>query len=123
MTKIINIQDHIESEKQKKLAKDQKRQIEGVQKTILCSSCPQKCSRCGAEVTIPPFCAEFPLNLCPICVKEYEEYTRFADGLETKNISWHNQEWKEMWQAWLEYQKALKKFQQSREITDLFKND
>ena len=126
MSKIINIQDNIELEKQKKLEEDQKRQVETVQKTILCSSCRLRCSRCGAHVTAPtfcPFCSDLPFNLCPTCAGEYEEYKRSLDGLATKDIPWHNQEWKEMWQAWLEYQKALKKYQQSREIRELLKKD
>lgn len=126
MSKIINIQDHIELEKQKKLEEGQKRQVEAVRKVILCSSCRLRCSRCGVQVATPtfcPFCSDLPFNLCPTCAEEYDEYKRSLDGLKSKDIPWHNQEWEEMWQRWLEYQKALKKYQQSREIRELLKKD
>lgn len=126
MSKIINIQDHIELEKQKKLEEGQKRQVEAVRKVILCSSCRLRCSRCGVQVATPtfcPFCSDLTFNLCPTCAEEYDEYKRSLDGLKSKDIPWHNQEWEEMWQRWLEYQKALKKYQQSREIRELLKKD
>jgi len=126
VSKVINIQDHVAIEKQKKQDEERKQQVETAKKLLLCSSCRMRCARCGVQMEPPGFCpfsSHIPFNLCPACAKEYEEYKRALDGLETQDIPWHNQEWKETWQAWIEYQKALKNYQNSHEVQELLKND
>ena len=127
MSIIINLQDHIELEKQKKLEEDKKRQVEAAQKMVICSSCQLRCSRCGVQVNAPRFCpfsSEIPFNLCSTCAEEYEDYKRsVGGGLKNRDIPWHNREWKEMWQSWIEYQNALKKYQHSKEVQELLKKD
>ncbi len=123
MSKIIEIKDLIEKEKKKELDLKRKRLIEGIQKFLLCSNCRMKCSRCGTQVDISiscPYPFEIPFRLCVHCAEEYREYQHSIIGIKSSNIPWHNQEWKEMWSAWIEYRKALVKFQNSKEVRDLF---
>lgn len=124
MPKVIDLQGHIETEKQKKLDAEQKRMVDAARKVLVCFTCKMKCARCGSQVDVPAsgLPAELPFHLCRTCAEDYLEYASFLRGAERKDIPWHNQEWQEMWQAWIEYQKALRRFQTSSAVRALLGN-
>jgi hypothetical protein len=124
MIEIIEIRDHIESEKLKKKEGEQKRVIKQLLNFLQCSSCRMKCSRCGSTVDLSTnyaFPPDSVFTFCASCEAEYIEYQRLKSSLEIKKAPWHNEEWKEMWDSWIEYQKALRRFRQSKEVRDSFK--
>jgi len=55
------------------------------------------------------------LNLCDDCKAEFEEFVSVTKGKKTPEVFWHNQEWIEVWRAWLNYRKAISAFVASRE--------
>lgn len=122
MPKVIDLQGHIETEKQKKHDAEQKRMVDGARKVLVCFTCKMKCARCGSQVDMPAPSSvpeELPFHLCRTCAEDYLEYAGVLRGEERKDIPWHNQEWQEMWQAWIEYQEALRKFQGSSAVRAL----
>lgn len=126
MSKIINFQEHIEIEKQKKVEEERKHSVDALRKVMVCFSCRMKCARCGVQVNVTPCCpvsADMPFNLCETCTEEYQEYKQALENQENQEIPWHNHEWKEMWRTWIEYQQSLKKYQTSKEVQALFKKD
>ncbi|MFH0812056.1 MAG: hypothetical protein V2A69_04350 [Pseudomonadota bacterium] len=123
MSKVIEIKDHIELERQKKQDAEKRRLVQELLQFLQCSTCRMKCSRCGSQVDVLsdlPYPPDIPFNLCKICKEEYLEYQRSLHDLDSKDTLWHNQEWKAMWSLWIEYQKASRKFINSREVRELF---
>ena len=126
MSKIIEIKQHIALEKQKKKQAEHMSRVKPLLHFLQCSTCTMKCRRCGSTVDVstdyafPPTIASFAF--CSDCRREYAEYQRTKFGQESEDIPWHNQHWKEMWNSWIEYQKALTKFLHSKEVRDLIEH-
>ena len=123
MSKIIKFEEHIELERQKKKEAEKRERMEQLLHFLQCSTCRMKCSRCGSQVdvSVENLCPlDVPFHLCQVCKEDYAEYQRSLQGAENKAIVWHNQEWREMWNLWVEYQKAARRFLTSREVQDLF---
>jgi len=126
MSKVIEIKKHIALEQQKKKEAEQMNLVKPLLHFLQCSTCIMKCCRCGSTVdtsiddSFPPNTASFPF--CSDCKAEYMEYQRSKLNNENADIPWHNQDWKEMWDSWITYQKTLRKFLHSQEVRDLIKN-
>ena len=56
---------------------------------------------------------------CDNCDNEYKNFLALCHGEGHDQEPWHNREWKNMWAAWLRYQKAMKGFKSSPEFQDL----
>jgi len=122
MRKVINIEEHMEVGRQKKQDAERRRLVEGFRQFLQCSSCRMKCFRCGSHLEVSmesSYPLDIPVSLCKNCREEYEEYQKSVEGVENKDILWHNQEWKAMWKLWIEYQKASRQFMNSKEVEDL----
>jgi hypothetical protein len=122
MPKVLDLSGYIETEKKKKLDAEEKRILEAARRILVCFTCKMKCTRCGSQVDMPVPASlppEIPFHLCRTCAEDYLEYARSLRGEEPTSIPWHNQEWQEMWNTWIEYQKALKKFQTSDAVREL----
>jgi hypothetical protein len=72
-----------------------------------------------ADSSCPPILSVEDFNLCPSCQSEFDDYLRFSQGGERAHAFWHNNEWRELWSAWLNYQKAIRNFRRSPEFEDL----
>jgi hypothetical protein len=99
------------------------RKIEALKKIFQCTRCMLKCSKCGAQldgdaganskyVTPYPFCRN--------CREEYEEYRERSSGRQAvPRYYWHNDAWMKFWESWLEHQKCLDDYRQSKEFLQL----
>lgn len=125
MSKVIEIENRIESEKRKKKIADRRRQLAPLIHFLQCSGCRMKCWRCGSQVEELPADAStlnVPFNLCKNCRDEYLEYQLSKENAADKEILWHNSEWEAMWEKWIDYQTAVQRFHRSQEVRDLFKD-
>jgi hypothetical protein len=124
MSKVVCITNQLEKKKLKERTRDLKQKVETVQRIVHCSSCRYRCAMCGlhCEVAHKPATAaspHYPFRLCNNCRSEYEDFLRMARGKEKSRVPWHNDEWMNLWSAWLEYQKALRSFEDSAEFSQL----
>jgi NAD-dependent SIR2 family protein deacetylase len=119
MTKIVDIHDQLERKKKKEHLEKYRGRLDSIQKIIQCSSCRFRCAMCGAQVP-PEESAERKspgLNFCGDCRAEFEEFVSVTKGKKPPEVFWHNQEWVEVWRAWLDYRKAISAFVASKEYT------
>jgi hypothetical protein len=62
---------------------------------------------------------EVPYRFCMGCEDEFKDFLDKAKGNSRKDLYWYNHEWMAMWQAWIHYQGAIKKYENSREFKRL----
>ncbi len=99
------------------------RKIEALKKIFQCTRCMLKCSKCGAQLdgegeTNSKYASPYPF--CRNCREEYEEYRERCSGVQnTPKYYWHNDSWMKFWEGWLEYQKSLDEYRQSKEFLQL----
>ncbi|HNR12500.1 MAG TPA: hypothetical protein PLG17_00460 [Thermodesulfobacteriota bacterium] len=123
MSKIIEIEDRIESEKRKKTIAEKRRAIAPLIHFLQCSCCRMKCWRCGSQVELASpgvSSPDIPFSFCPTCREEFLEYQRSQQEPLQTTTPWHNPEWEAMWEKWIEYQDAVRTFHRSQEVRDLF---
>jgi hypothetical protein len=72
---------------------------------------------CGTQVTSGDMPERTPLGLsfCGDCMAEFEEFVSVTKGKKPPEVFWHNQEWIEVWRAWMDYRKAISAFVASKE--------
>ena len=124
MSKVIEIENRLELEKRKKKEAERRRNLAPLLHFLQCVCCRMKCWRCGSQVDVaaqPEPDSRIPFSLCKSCHEEYSAYEGTQVDGETDPKLWHNQEWKLMWEKWIEYQQAIRNFQQSEEIRELFR--
>jgi len=117
MTKIVDIHAQLERKKKKEHLEKHRGRLDSIQKVIQCSSCRFRCAMCGTQVTSdePPKRTPLGLSFCSDCMAEFEEFVSVAKGKKPPEVFWHNQEWIEVWRAWLDYRKAISAFAASKE--------
>jgi hypothetical protein len=117
MTKIVDIHDQIERKKKKDHLEKYRGRLDSIQKIIQCSSCRFRCAMCGMQVPSGEAPERPPsgLSFCSDCRAEFEEFLSMSKGKRPPEVFWHNQEWVEVWRAWLEYRKAISAFVASKE--------
>ena len=120
MDKVINIQKRIESQKQKRQLKRYRQRIEAIRKIAQCSSCHFRCAMCGqylnmADSESSPDLSGHEYVFCDNCGEEFEDFLASSRGDKTRQVFWHNKEWKNMWSAWLRYQQTITGFLNSSE--------
>ena len=123
MSKIIDIENRIETEKRKKKIAERRREIAPLLHFLQCACCGMKCRRCGSPAELRPPGKDFPqipFNFCKDCREEYLEYQRAQQNEEDKSAPWRNREWLRMWKKWIEYQRTVQRFHQSKEVQKLF---
>jgi len=117
MTKIVDIHDQLQKKKKKENLEKYRGRLYSIQKVIQCSSCRFRCAMCGAQVTSGESAAPTPfgLSFCGDCRAEFEEFVSVTKGRKPPEVFWHNQEWIEVWTAWLDFRKAISAFVASKE--------
>ena len=124
MTKVVCITNRLEKKKLKERTRDLKQKVDTVQRIVYCASCQFRCTMCGLHCEVvhipsPKTSPHDSLRLCDNCRSEYEDFLKMARGKGKSHILWHNDEWMNLWSAWLEYQKALRSFEDSAEFSQL----
>jgi hypothetical protein len=102
MTKIVDIHDQLEKKKKKEHLEKYRGRLGSIQKIIQTS---------GEATERTPF----GLSFCGDCMAEFEEFVSVTKGEKPPEVFWHNQEWTEIWRAWLDYRKAISAFVASKE--------
>ncbi len=99
------------------------RKIEALRKIFQCTRCAMKCAKCGTQLdTGPDQRARYavPYPFCRNCQEEYEEFRARLDGRQVHpKYYWHNEQWMNVWQSWLEHQEALDRYRQTKEFLQL----
>jgi hypothetical protein len=116
MNKIVDMQEKIETRKQEEQLKKYRGRVETIQKILQCSSCHFRCAMCGLQVSGDDSKPHIGLTFCESCRSEYEEYLAISRGKKKPEVFWHNQEWLEIWRAWLTYRRAIDAFTASQEF-------
>jgi len=124
MSKVYRITDRIADRERKRQIQNHRQKIETIQRAVQCSSCHFKCAMCGlhleGEGTSCPHALSFQdFNLCENCREEFEDFLKTRKGEKPPEVFWHNQEWLNLWSAWLNYQEAIKEFKKSQEFQQL----
>jgi len=122
--KIVDLGERIENQKRKRQVEHYQGKIEALKKTIQCSSCHVKCAMCGLQVDTVGTAKQirfspYGLIFCGSCRDEFQDFLSLSRGEKSSDIFWHNQEWKNMWSAWLNYRRAINAFTDSREFREL----
>lgn len=108
------------------------RKIEALRKIFQCTRCMLKCAKCGTQLeTEMQESSKYatPYTFCRNCHDEYQEYRdRIQKNPANSKYYWHNDTWMKVWESWLEHQRWLDLYRQSkeflqllREVEDLFK--
>lgn len=100
------------------------RKIEALRKLFQCTRCMLKCAKCGAQMDssdgdeVSRYAAPYPF--CRNCHDEYVEYRERTEGKQSSpKYYWHNDMWLKAWATWLEHQKCLDRYRQSKEFLQL----
>jgi hypothetical protein len=122
----ICVADIIELEKRRQQQQSTKtnglneEKLEVLKKVLQCARCQLKCSRCGTQIEEPEDRKpSLPYPLCSGCGDEYEVYLELTKEESGSRRYWHNQEWIEIWRTWLQHQKALDHYRNSKEFIKL----
>ena len=123
MEKVLNITDRLEDKKRKQQLALYRQQVETIQRIVQCASCHLRCAMCGchlkgAEASCPVSSSR-GFTLCQSCDAEFQDFLKMTKGRRRKDIFWHNQEWLDLWSAWLDYQNALRAFRRSPEFHEI----
>ena len=123
MDKIVSFTKKLK-EKRRKDDGSYRLRSEVIRRTVQCSSCRHSCAMCGVRLDATDGCCpghslNQALNLCEPCRAEYLDFIKRSKKGDVSGILWHNEEWMRLWSAWVEYQKALKAFRNSREFQQL----
>lgn len=98
------------------------RKLEALRKFFQCTRCMLKCAKCGAQLEAAKDSLKYasPYTFCVNCQEEYEEYRDRIDGKQsTPKYYWHNETWMKVWEVWLEHQRQLDNYRNSKEFLQL----
>lgn len=98
------------------------RKIEALRKFFQCTRCMLKCAKCGAQLEASKDNLKYasPYTFCVNCQEEYEEYRDRIDGKQlTPRYYWHNETWMKVWEVWIEHQRQLDNYRNSKEFLQL----
>jgi hypothetical protein len=121
MSKIIDIEGRIKLEQKKKAKVDRTKKMEAVRKIVQCTRCMARCAKCGVQFETHEMYKRYkgPYRFCSFCQEEYEDFLRIKDQGQESSYYWHNEEWTALWQAWVDFQQAMKDYGESQEFIDL----
>ncbi len=99
------------------------RKIDALKKIFQCTRCLLKCAKCGTQLDSDPGSDSKQAAPYPFCRSCHEEYLEFkerqADPQAHPKYYWHNDPWMKVWESWLEQQKHLDNYRQSKEFLQL----
>ena len=121
MADILEFGKKVENVKSERQHTVRQLKIESLRKMLQCTRCMVKCSKCGAQIESQEY-SRFaaPYSLCKSCLHEYEEYRARTGGDEAESdCYWRNSAWMKVWETWLQHQKSLDQYRQSKEFLKL----
>lgn len=121
MADVIGLEEK-KKKRQKQIGQDKARKALALLKALECASCHLKCARCGVQLEsneMQSLVAGTPYPFCNSCRGEFIEFQKGLNGGKRNDIYWHNEEWLDMWKAWTNYQEAVKRFLNSKEVIRL----
>lgn len=128
MAKIISLDDKLLRVEHQKRETARKRKLLAVKKVFQCTHCNFKCEKCGTQIsddessqTVLPRNVRIPYRFCGSCAAEYIEYIDRLKGEGDPGCYWHNTEWLNLWQKWIDYQATLDRYMKSKEFLTLLK--
>ncbi|MDD3580360.1 MAG: hypothetical protein PHW74_04970 [Desulfobacca sp.] len=123
MSKIIDIEGRLQVEKKKKANIEKAKKLEEVRRVMQCSRCLARCSKCGVQFETQDIYKRHkgPYRFCLACEEEYQEFLRLKESGEASPHYWHNQQWIDLWQGWINFQEALKRYIESPEFIELLR--
>ena len=99
------------------------RKIEALRRIFQCTRCMLKCAKCGSQLESEADSQSryaTPYHFCRNCSEEYDEYRERVDGRSSgPRFYWHNEAWMKVWESWIEHQKWLDGYRQSKEFLQL----
>jgi hypothetical protein len=99
------------------------RKIEALRKIFQCTRCMLKCAKCGTQLeTEMQESSKYatPYTFCRNCYDEYQEYRERAKNDQwNPRYYWHNDTWVKVWESWIEHQRWLDRYRQSKEFLEL----
>ncbi|MCP4346870.1 MAG: hypothetical protein GY795_15245 [Desulfobacterales bacterium] len=125
MADIISLGDKQKQVKEKEAAIIRKRKILAVQKIFQCTQCPFKCKKCGTQINPDRHLEESEDKekrqyvFCESCTEEYIDYVERLGGGGDPECYWHNDDWLDLWEKWIEYQETVDRYLKSEEFVQL----
>jgi len=122
MAEIIEFGKKVQDLKSIKDTGLRQRKIEALRKIFQCTRCMMKCAKCGTQLDTEGNESHkyaTPYAFCRNCHEEYEEYRGKLEGKATSRYYWHNDQWMKVWESWLDHQKWLDQYRQSKEFLQL----
>jgi hypothetical protein len=126
MDKVLSITGRLEDRKRKQQLESDRQKVETIQRIVQCASCHFKCAMCGYHLkerkeSYSSASSSRDFILCQSCEAEFQDFLEMAKSKEGSDIFWHNEEWLNLWSAWVDYQKAVKAFKKSPEFYQMIK--
>jgi len=119
MAGVIDLSD----KRAKQKVRQRQDMLQAARRIFLCSGCPSKCSKCGAQLEETNHACvgttDSVFRFCPACSEEFAEYELRKNGESANRMYWHNEQWVTLWDAWLDYQKSLSEYRKSKEFLEL----
>ena len=124
MDKVLSITDRLAERRRRRQAEEHRFRAEAVQRMVHCASCQLRCAMCGRHAeesagACPSISPQHGMNLCESCRSEFETFLQLTEGGKASPVFWHNREWRKLWEAWLDFQRALRDFRVSTEFEQL----
>ena len=121
MAEIIELEKRRQRQDSEKASGLHEEKIDVLKKILQCARCQLKCSRCGTQIeeTDDREHSPLPYPLCSGCGEEYQVYLKLTRGESGAGRYWHNEAWMEIWRTWLQHQKALDHYRNSKEFIKL----
>ncbi|MHC1744687.1 MAG: hypothetical protein AB9873_16885 [Syntrophobacteraceae bacterium] len=123
MADILEFGRKVQDLKSMRDASERQRKIDALRKVFQCTRCIMKCAKCGTQLDMgaqEPTRFATPYRFCRNCQDEYEEYRERAEsGNSTPRYYWHNGLWMQAWATWLDHQKLVDQYRQSKEFLQL----
>ncbi len=123
MADIIEFGRRSEDLRSEKNAEVRRRKVEALRKIFQCTRCAFKCAKCGTQLDEEDRLDDgyvSPYPFCRTCHEEYREYRERVNGTARgPKYYWHNDLWMKVWESWLEHQRVLDAYRQSKEFLRL----
>ena len=127
MAEIISLDAKLQDAITKKHELTRRRKLQAVKKVFQCTHCSFKCEKCGTQISEtesrsdPAHKLRVPYRFCDSCTEEYVDYIERLQGGGDADCYWHNNEWADTWQKWIDYQSAIDRYTKSKDFLDLIK--
>jgi len=128
MAEVIQIGQKLKHSREEEAEIIKKRKILAVRKVFQCTQCAFKCEKCGTQIN--PIDKDdtndigkniVPYRFCESCAEEYSDFKKRLEEEKDPDCYWHNDEWADVWEKWIDYQKIIRRYLKSKEFLQLIK--